>query len=75
MAMGIVFVVILQRKVRPNDFLTFEFECAKSILATGLWIWLILDAAFGPWQRGKSGYERLREMRVARASVAVIVLL
>jgi hypothetical protein len=26
------------------------FEVAKSVLATGLWLWLILDSAFGPWR-------------------------
>ena len=60
MAAGIVFIVFVQRKtfassrqpVQIGDFtpegLSFLFEVAKSVLATAMWIWLLLDSAVGP---------------------------
>jgi hypothetical protein len=56
---------------------TFFFEATKSALATAMWLWLILDAAFGPW-RDSSYYpdpeHRVRD-RVIRAALTSIVLL
>ena len=76
MAAGIIFIVIVQRKVSSTDLLTLQFEAAKSILATGLWLWLMLDSAFGPWKR-RQYRDPSREvpMRVARAATAAILLL
>ena len=76
MAAGIIFIVIVQRKVSSTDLLTLQFEVAKSILATGLWLWLMLDSAFGPWKR-RQYRDPSREVprRVARAATAAILLL
>ncbi|KAF2191583.1 hypothetical protein K469DRAFT_720635 [Zopfia rhizophila CBS 207.26] len=79
MAACIIYIVLVQRKLLPQDTdrMAFPFEIGKSVLATSLWLWLILDAAFGPWQNGRDG-ERLEEevrMRIARAAIASILLL
>ncbi|KAL1797346.1 hypothetical protein ACET3X_003952 [Alternaria dauci] len=50
MAAGIVFIVYVQRKAIATPYQVLLFEAAKSVLATGLWLWLILDSAFGPWR-------------------------
>jgi hypothetical protein len=50
MAAGIIFIVYIQRKAVATPFQTLCLEGAKSVLATGLWLWLILDSAFGPWK-------------------------
>jgi hypothetical protein len=42
MAAGIIFVVLIQRQFpAAGKRLTFWLEVAKSLLATGLWIWLM----------------------------------
>lgn len=65
MASGIIFVVIVQRKVVSTKLLTLQFEAIKTVLATGLWIWLMLDSALGRWA----------EERVPRATMASILLM
>jgi hypothetical protein len=50
MSAGIVFIVYVQRKAVATPYQALIFEVAKSVLATGLWLWLILDSAFGPWR-------------------------
>ncbi|KAF2789883.1 hypothetical protein K505DRAFT_365216 [Melanomma pulvis-pyrius CBS 109.77] len=64
MAAGIIFVVIVQRKVVATKLLTLQFEAGKTVLATGLWVWLMLDSALGRWSRE----------RVPRATMASILL-
>ena len=48
---GIIFIVLVQRKI-PEDWttvrLTLRFEIVKAVLATFLWVWLMLDTAFNP---------------------------
>ena len=42
MAGGIIFFVLVQRQVStPGKTWTFRFELAKSVLATGCWLWLM----------------------------------
>ncbi len=42
MAAGIIFIVLVQRQfLAAGKRLTFWLEVAKSLLATGLWIWLM----------------------------------
>lgn len=42
MAGGIIFLVLVQRQIPTAGKLwTFRFELAKSVLATGLWLWLM----------------------------------
>ena len=50
MAAGIVFIVYVQRRAIATPYQVLMLEAAKSVLATGLWLWLILDSAFGPWR-------------------------
>jgi hypothetical protein len=82
MAAGIIFIVYIQRKAIATPFQTLCFEGAKSTLATGLWLWLILDSTFGPWQVGYHDHvpdtyadPDLVRRRVLRDALAVIVLL
>ena len=75
MAAGIIFIVLIQRKIRAADLLTFQFEIGKATLATGLWLWLILDSAFGPWQRRRTITEPEKQQRLVRSAFASILLL
>ena len=73
-----MFLVIVQLKVSLNTSTTLIFESVKSTLASGLWLWLMLDSAFGPWQRRWSNPEQREEekvQRLARAATCVILLL
>jgi hypothetical protein len=79
MATGIIFTIVIQLRVPVSIYLTFVFESVKSVLATGMWLWLILDAAFGPWQRdyyypGPDLDRRIRT-KVIRAALSSVVLL
>ncbi|KAF1976887.1 hypothetical protein BU23DRAFT_565555 [Bimuria novae-zelandiae CBS 107.79] len=49
MAAGIIFSVYVQHKAEITPYQYLLLEATKSILATGLWLWLILDAGSGPW--------------------------
>ena len=72
---AIVFIVLVQRKLpeeRTSKDLTLKFEIAKSSLGTALWIWLMLDAAFGP--QNQNVYYK-RSTRTGSAAIAFIVLL
>jgi hypothetical protein len=71
---GIVFAVWIQRSVRMSRKVTLYFEIAKSTFATAIWLWLILDAAFGPGLRRYRG-DYPRTPLVTRAAISVIVLL
>jgi hypothetical protein len=76
MASGIMFCVMIQLKVQVSAYLTLLFEASKSTFATGLWLWLILDAAFGPWQdRPYRRPDTEKPERLARAGVSVVLLL
>lgn len=71
---GIVFIVLVQRKLDKSyssKSLTLKFEIAKSIFATALWVWCMLDAALGP--ESEFDYYK-RPPRVGSAAVASIVL-
>jgi hypothetical protein len=75
LAAGIMFAVLVQLKVPLSDYRTLMFESVKSGLATLLWLWLLLDSAFGPWQCRwtRPGDEKSR--RIARALASSILLL
>lgn len=78
MAAGILFIVITQLKIplsRTTNFLTLCLESTKSILATGLWLWLILDSAYGPGYPYYQGDDLLRKERIVRSAISVILLL
>lgn len=71
---AIVFIVLIQRKQpvkQRSKALTLKFEVAKSVIATVLWIWLMMDAAFGP--ESYNDYYK-RPSRITSASVAAVVL-
>ncbi|KAI4950510.1 hypothetical protein J4E91_004393 [Alternaria rosae] len=74
MSAGIVFIVYVQRKAIATPFQAFIFEIAKSLFATGLWLWLILDSAFGP-RRGYYTEPELVRRRVQRDALASLLLL
>ncbi|KAF1957782.1 hypothetical protein CC80DRAFT_546844 [Byssothecium circinans] len=79
-AAGIVFIVYVQRKAIVTTYQTLLFETSKTLFATALWLWLILDSAFGPWQndwdehRWNPGREEMVAWRVRSAALAIIVL-
>ena len=73
-AAGIIFAVWIQRTVQTSRKVTLYFEGAKSAFATAIWLWLILDAAFGPGINRYRG-QRPRKPMVLRAAISVIVLL
>ena len=74
MSAGIVFIVYVQRKAVATPFQVFVFEVAKSVLATGLWLWLILNSAFGP-NRGYYTEPEIVRRRVQRDALASLLLL
>jgi len=50
LAAGIIFLAVINIRVPLSNVHTVWFEFGKSALATILWLWLVLDAFFGPWQ-------------------------
>jgi hypothetical protein len=79
MAAGIIFIVIIQRRIQIDALKTFIFEGVKSVLATGLWLWLLLDTLFGPWQSGYSNrpdiIDERKAQRLARTITSAMLLL
>lgn len=75
LAASIFFIVLIQRKLSDgaDGPLTLRFEISKSVCATALWVWLILDAIFGP--EDHYGYREGRRTRVTAAAVSIILLL
>ena len=74
LAGAIVFIVLIQQRMpanRVSKALTLKLEIAKSMLATGLWVWLMLDAGFGP--ENEYDYYK-RGPRLGSSAVASIVL-
>ena len=75
-AAGIFFIVLVQRKLRSQDALdkplTLKFEIAKLVLAIALWVWLMMDAIFGP--EDHYGW-RMRQTRIIASAVSVILVL
>jgi hypothetical protein len=80
MAAAIIFIILIQFRTRNTTKLTFGFELAKSCLATALWLWLVYDSAFGPWQNGwrydgqppeKRNIERA--YRLMRSAIALLL--
>ncbi|KAI0147548.1 hypothetical protein GGR57DRAFT_255509 [Xylariaceae sp. FL1272] len=74
---GIIFIVLVQRKTRLDRVRTLLFESTKSILATAMWLWLLFDTLFGPWQNGlrDDTRERAKANRLARTGTAILILL
>ena len=76
-AAGIFFIVLVQRKLRKEDALnmslTLRFEVAKLALATALWVWLMMDALFGPADH--YGYYHGRKTRIIASAVSVLLIL
>ena len=74
LAGGIIYLVSIQRKLpdeRNTAQLTLRFELAKAVLATSLWLWLLLDAIFA---RHYSGYAS-RTRRIIAAAISSLLLL
>ena len=76
-AAGIFFIVLVQRKLRNEDAsnrpLTLKFEVAKLVLAIVLWVWLMMDAIFGPDDH--YGYRNGRKTRIIASAVSVLLIL
>jgi hypothetical protein len=78
MAAGIIFIVLVQHRAELDTYKTFVAEASKSILATGLWLWLLMDSLFGPWQShygDRDAIRRMKRARLVRSVTAVILLL
>ena len=74
-AAGIIIAVWVQYKILMSQKVTvYFFEMAKSAFATTIWLWLILDAAFGP---GMDSYPRYRPRKplVIDFGISAIILL
>jgi hypothetical protein len=74
-AAGIIFAVWVQYKVPMSRKVTLYFEIAKSAFATAIWLWLILDAAFGPGIQRYYYVNYPRKPMVIRAAISVFILL
>jgi hypothetical protein len=79
-AAGIIFLSIITMRQPLSNLNMLRFEVGKSILATSLWLWLVLDAAFGPWQYrypnvDKDYIHRQKIARIQRAFLSLILLL
>ncbi|KAM7209601.1 hypothetical protein V8F20_000004 [Naviculisporaceae sp. PSN 640] len=80
LAGAIIFIVLVQRQLKPETFLrtvdgrklTFWFEMTKSVLATLLWGWILLDAIFNT-DRYYRDDDQMR--RIVRCIIAYIVLI
>ena len=75
-AASIFFIVLVQRKLRTQDALdrplTLKFEIVKLVLAIALWVWLMLDAVFGP----EDHYAwKMCQTRITASAVSVILVL
>ncbi|KAK0730748.1 hypothetical protein B0H67DRAFT_639210 [Lasiosphaeris hirsuta] len=47
LAGSILFIILVQRSLpTASKKLTYRFELAKSVLATAMWLWLMLDSIF-----------------------------
>ncbi|KAF8861978.1 hypothetical protein BDZ45DRAFT_799615 [Acephala macrosclerotiorum] len=57
-----------------NKTITLYFEKANSGLATGVWLWLLLDTIFGPTHHHWYCYNGPRGPRIARAATSSILL-
>jgi hypothetical protein len=68
LAAAIAVIVILQRKNGHEAAVNVKLEAAKSIMATIIWFFLLLDAAFrdSEWQRGS---------KTIKANASVIIVL
>ncbi|ORX99609.1 hypothetical protein BCR34DRAFT_576409 [Clohesyomyces aquaticus] len=74
MALGITFVVVVQRRVALDKTKTLMFEGVKYGLATAMWLWLLMDSLFGPWTHSDYRVPERRRQRVAYAVTAVVPL-
>ena len=75
LAAGILFIVLVQRKLGDSSSLplTLKFEMAKSVCATALWVWLMLDAIFGP--EDHYGYRQGRRTRITASAISCVLVL
>lgn len=75
LAAGIIFLVVIQRKIPADETITplmLNFETAKAGLASGLWLWLMLDATLSPRARDNQG--RLNQTRIAASAISFALL-
>ncbi|KAH8658723.1 hypothetical protein BGZ60DRAFT_125367 [Tricladium varicosporioides] len=73
-AAGILCILSVQRWSSMSIKTTFLFEVAKTLLATALWLWLLLDSIFAP-QRDYNHHPRYIKITKSAISVLVIFIL
>lgn len=67
---GILFSVYLQKTMTAAPWrATLRFEILKSCLATASWLWLLMDAIFGP----RSHYYYDRTVRIKVAAISAVL--
>lgn len=74
MAAAILFVIIMQRQSAISKKLTLIFEVVKSSCATAVWIWLVLDSAFGPHPEYNYRPD-MKGQRIIRSVISCVTLL
>lgn len=74
LAIAILFSILVSRNSHNTPFSIMCFECVKTVSATALWLWLLLDSMFGP-NRWKPNKPEDREKRVTLSAVSVLLLL
>jgi hypothetical protein len=71
MALGIVFITVVKHNGTLDDRLAFNTELTKSILASAMWLWLLIDSACNPGGINNPD----TTSRVVRALITGILLL
>ena len=74
MGAGILFIIFVQRHPKNTKTSTFYLEIVKSLLATGLWLWLLLDSIFGPDNTYYTPRPEERTKKIVEAVLCFFVL-
>ncbi|KFX88458.1 hypothetical protein V495_07523 [Pseudogymnoascus sp. VKM F-4514 (FW-929)] len=76
LAAVILFILLIQDRMPSlSANVSFILEVAKSLLATAMWLWLLLDSAFAEHSSRYKEPSNARFMRVVRAFIAGLALL
>ncbi|KFY18663.1 hypothetical protein V493_08435 [Pseudogymnoascus sp. VKM F-4281 (FW-2241)] len=72
----ILFILLIQDRMPSlSASVSFILEVAKSLLATAMWLWLVLDSAYAEHRNGYREPSNDRFLRVVRAFIAGFALL
>jgi hypothetical protein len=76
-ASGIIFIVLVQwslvNRGASNHQLTFIFVASKAVIATIMWMWLLMDSIF--YQASYNSGNRGKRIGVAAISIIVVLVL